>query len=276
MARRRPGRARPGPGRSRERAIRTRIAAVPCRVRPTLQSPFVVPQEPHSPAPGTSRPPRLQRAPARGVLRVIGLAVSLAVCLAASLAVVRAAEPTAAGPPAAEPASAAAVDALGQLLAAVGARPHSRASFVEHQFLKILQRPLESRGELVFAPPDRLEKRTLAPRPESLVVEGERLTLERGKRHMGVALSDYPQLAPLVEGIRATLAGDRATLERLFVVGFAPGAEWSLGLRPRDAQLARIVRELRIGGRGADVLRVETMRGDGDRSVMDITPLDPQ
>ena len=168
-------------------------------------------------------------------------------------------------------------DELGDLLRAVGARPHARATFVEHQHLKLLRRPLESSGELLFTPPDRLEKRTLAPRPESLRVEAGQLTLERGKRHMSVALASYPQLAPLVEGIRATLAGDRATLERLFVVAFSTHAEaWSLSLRPRDAQLARLVSELRIGGQGSDVLRVETLRADGDRSVMDITPQDPQ
>jgi hypothetical protein len=93
---------------------------------------------------------------------------------------------------------------------------------------------------------------------------------------MSVSLASYPQLAPLVEGIRATLAGDRATLERLFVVAFTPAAgQWSLALQPRDAQLVRLVRELRIGGRGSEVLSIETLRGDGDRSVMDITPLDP-
>lgn len=170
----------------------------------------------------------------------------------------------------------AAGDAFGALLQAISARPHARALFVEHQHLKMLKRPLESRGELLFAAPDRLEKRTLAPRPESLRVEAGQLTLERGKRRMSVALDSYPQVAPLVEGIRATLAGDRATLERLFVVGFTPGdGTWSMGLQPRDAQLARLVRELRISGRGSDVLSVETLRGDGDRSVMDITPLDP-
>jgi hypothetical protein len=168
-------------------------------------------------------------------------------------------------------------DALGDLLRAVGARPHARATFVEHQQLKLLRRPLESSGELLFAPPDRLEKRTLAPRPESLLVEAGQLTLQRGKRHMSVALASYPQIEPLVEGIRATLAGDRATLERLFVVAFSSRAEaWSLSLQPRDAQLARMVSELRIDGQGGDVLRVETLRADGDRSVMDITPQDPK
>jgi len=224
-----------------------------------------VPQEPQNPCPGDHRQTRVPRAAAVRTLSWSGPLFALLCALAG---------------PAARADEATARDALGELLAAVAARPHAHASFVEHHYLGILRRPLESRGELLFVPPDRLEKRTLAPRPESLRVEAGQLTLERGKRHMSVALASYPQLAPLVEGIRATLAGDRATLERLFVVGYTPGngtsrSEWSLALQPRDAQLARLVRELRIGGHGSDVLRVETLRGDGDRTVMDITPLDP-
>jgi hypothetical protein len=234
-------------------------------VRPSIRGPFDVPPNSVRQCPEQSRSllPSRRRPVALAVLRY--WAVGLALLLLPGLAWQAARAEEAAG-----------ADVLGPLLQAIGAQPHARASFVEHQYLKILKRPLESRGELLFTPPDLLEKRTLAPRPERLRVEAGQLTLERGKRHLSVSLSSYPQLAPLVEGIRATLAGDRATLERLFVVAFAPGSgQWSLVLQPRDAQLAGIVRELRIGGRGSEVLSVETLRGDGDRSVMDITPLDP-
>jgi hypothetical protein len=171
----------------------------------------------------------------------------------------------------ARPASAA--DALDALLQAIGSKPHAHATFVEHQYLKILDRPLESSGELLFAAPDRLEKRTVAPRPESLKVEDGQLTLERGRHHLNVALASYPQVAPLIEGIRATLAGDRVTLDRLFSIEFTTdGDAWSMRLLPRDADLSRLVRLLRLEGQGGELRQVETLRGDGDRSVMDITP----
>ena len=166
-----------------------------------------------------------------------------------------------------------AADSLDALLQAIGSRPHAHATFVEHQYMKILDRPLESSGELLFTPPDHLEKRTLAPRAESLAVTDGQLRLDRGRHHLEIALSSYPQIAPLIEGIRATLAGDRATLERLFNIEFAgTDAGWSMQLTPRDAELSRLVRQLRLAGLGNELTRVETLRGDGDRSVMDITP----
>ncbi len=44
-------------------------------------------------------------------------------------------------------------------------------SFVEQHFLALLKRPVESSGELIYDAPDRLEKRTIEPRPETLVLE---------------------------------------------------------------------------------------------------------
>jgi hypothetical protein len=168
-------------------------------------------------------------------------------------------------------------DALGTLMQQLGARTHAHATFTETQSLALLKRPLESSGELFFTPPDRLEKRTLRPKPESLVVEHDTLVLQRGKRQLNVALDAYPQLAPLVEGIRATLAGDRATLERVFEVQLAShDDEWSLALVPRDPQLVRIVSRLVISGRAGEVASVETLRAGGDRSLMRITPQEPR
>jgi hypothetical protein len=168
-------------------------------------------------------------------------------------------------------------DSLGTLMQQLGARTHAHATFTETQTLALLKRPLESSGELFFTPPDRLEKRTLRPKPESLVVEHDTLVLQRGKRQLNVALDAYPQLAPLVEGIRATLAGDRATLERVFQVQLAShDDEWSLTLVPRDPQLVRIVSRLVISGRADEVASVETLRAGGDRSLMRITPQEPR
>src|SRR5207249_367946 len=74
-------------------------------------------------------------------------------------------------------------------------------------------------------------------------------TAHRGHRTYLMPLRDYPQVAPFIESIRATLAGDREALERLFRVGFEGSlAHWSLLLVPTDARFARAVREIRIEG----------------------------
>jgi hypothetical protein len=158
------------------------------------------------------------------------------------------------------------LDAVMNLLAA---RRHGRAEFVEQQFLAILNHPLESSGELRYDAPDRLEKRTLLPRPENLVLAGGALTVERGGHSRELDLHRYPQIQPFIESIRATLAGDRAALERIFHVDFAGSLErWSLTLVPLDSQLTRTVKQVQIDGSRDQLLRVEIRRANGDRTLM--------
>jgi len=162
-------------------------------------------------------------------------------------------------------------DRLDALMSELGARRHGHVTFTEVEYLAVLDRPLESSGELLYEAPDRLEKRTLSPRPETLVLAHGTLSATRGKRTRTLDLAAYPQLAPLVEGLRATLAGDRAALERLFSVRLDQDLlRWTLALAPRDAASARLVREVRISGEQADVKTVEVLQADGDRSLLTI------
>jgi outer membrane lipoprotein-sorting protein len=158
---------------------------------------------------------------------------------------------------------------LDTLMGLLAARTHAQSSFIEQQFLHVLKRPLESRGELVYDAPDRLEKRTLEPRPEVLAVAGDELTLMRGAHRRVLNLRDFPQVAPFVTAIRATLAGDRGGLERVFHVEFAGDLpHWTLTLVPLDAKLAKTIASIRIDGAEADLRRVEITQPDGDRSLM--------
>ncbi|HLZ97765.1 MAG TPA: LolA-related protein [Steroidobacteraceae bacterium] len=160
-------------------------------------------------------------------------------------------------------------DALDEVMHSLAQRRHGQVSFVEQQFLSMLKRPVESYGELIYDAPNRLEKRTVEPRPETLVVDGEVVTVLRGRRSRVLDLKAYPQILPFIESIRATLAGDRAALERLFRLEFT-GSEtrWTLGLTPLDAQLAKTVAEIRIDGARDELTRVEIRQPDGDRSLM--------
>ena len=119
------------------------------------------------------------------------------------------------------PAGSGAAPDLDAVMGLLAMRRHGRVEFVEQQFLAILNHPVESSGELRYDAPDRLEKRTLLPRPEDLVLAGGVLTVERGGRSRVLDLQRYPQIQPFVESIRATLAGDRGALERIFHVEFA-------------------------------------------------------
>ena len=147
------------------------------------------------------------------------------------------------------------------------------AHFNETKQMALLDRPLESSGELLFTPPDRLEKRTTSPGSERLVVEGDALVMERAGRKQSASLREWPQVAAMLDGIRATLAGDRARLERVYTVRLDGDADaWRLVLVPRDAQVAKIVARVTLGGVQGAVRRVEIEQADGDRSLMQIAP----
>jgi hypothetical protein len=174
------------------------------------------------------------------------------------------------------PGAAQAVDAqpgagLDQLLQLLAARRHGHVTFSEVQQLAVLDRPLQSSGELVYDAPDHLEKRTLQPRPETLILERGVLTVQRGARKRVLSLRDYPQIVPFVESIRATLAGDRASLERYFTVSFSGSLDqWTLELVPADAQLAHTVRDIRIAGERDELHTMEIRQTDGDASTLTI------
>jgi hypothetical protein len=158
---------------------------------------------------------------------------------------------------------------LDGVMQSLSARRHGEARFVERHYLSLVKTPLVSSGTLVYDAPDRLEKRTLLPHAESLILEGHVLTVQRGRRSRVLDLQSYPEVLPLVEGLRATLEGDRAALEQAFHVQFTgDAAHWTLLLSPVDPRAARTVSGIRIDGATDQLLEVEIRQADGDRSVM--------
>jgi hypothetical protein len=149
-----------------------------------------------------------------------------------------------------------------------------RAAFSEKKFIAILDRPVESSGEIAFVPPDRLEKVTLKPRPESYVIDRETASIERAGKRQTLRLRENPAVAVLIESIRGTLAGDLATLTRTYSVALQGDAKaWRIVLRPLDPTLGTLVERVEIAGREARVSAVEIFQADGDRSVMTLSPL---
>src|SRR4051812_34487838 len=58
-----------------------------------------------------------------------------------------------------------------QLMQRLSQVKSARATFVERKHLRVLNAPIESSGTLVYTAPGYLEKITLKPRPESLVLD---------------------------------------------------------------------------------------------------------
>lgn len=164
---------------------------------------------------------------------------------------------------------------LDSLLGELATVRTAQARFTETRTLSLLDRPLASSGTLHYQAPARLEKRTERPKAERLLLDGDTVTVERGDppRQRSFRLDDAPELRALIEGLRATLAGDRTTLERHYrVVLLGDRKQWLLSLDPIDARVRRFVRAIRIDGAGTAVTGVAVDQANGDRSVMDIAP----
>jgi len=165
---------------------------------------------------------------------------------------------------------------LAELMALLARQKSGEARFTEERHVKGLDFPLQSSGTLSFTAPDRFARRTLQPRPEAMVVEGNSVTLSRGPRSRTLALDATPEALIAVESVRATLTGNAQALQRHFNTRLAGDAErWTLELVPREPALAGPLRSVRIVGQRQHVRMVETLLADGDRSVMTIEPVKP-
>ena len=162
---------------------------------------------------------------------------------------------------------------LDALMSEMAAVPASRTRFVETRHLAMLTHPLELKGSLSYERPDRLVKHVESPFDETLTVNGEVLSLvnmTRGERR-SLSLREQPALGTLVESVRATLAGDRAQLERHYRVQFSGQREaWRLHLVPRATQVRAHVESITVSGAAARAQRIEVLESTGDRSVMTI------
>ncbi|MBN3858531.1 outer membrane lipoprotein carrier protein LolA [Paraburkholderia sp. Ac-20340] len=194
---------------------------------------------------------------------------ALAVCVLMGASLAQAASPAAS--------AASAPDAgwtLDRLMSTLAQHKSGRAAFTETKYLAIATQPVESSGELSFVAPDHLEKNTLAPKPEHLVVDGDMLTVDRNNHKYTLALARYPELGAFIESIRATLTGNRFALEQTYQVALTGnGDDWTLTLTPRDSQMRKTVSAITLEGT-RDMLRsVAIQQAGGDHSVMRLRPL---
>lgn len=147
-------------------------------------------------------------------------------------------------------------------------------SFVEKKSIAMLEKPVESSGELFYSAPDHLEKRTFKPKAESMIVNGGELLLERGRQTYHLQLQNYPELAAFIDCILGTLAGDRKALERSYRLSLEGTAErWTLQLLPLDAKMQAVIQHIHIGGERAQVRSIEIVQADGDSALMTIQEL---
>jgi len=163
---------------------------------------------------------------------------------------------------------------IDQLMRGLAQIRSDHASFVEKKFIAMLDKPVESSGELFYTAPDHLEKRTIKPKPESMILDHGTLVIERGRQVHRLQSQDYPELAAFIDSVRGTLAGDRKALERNYRLSLdGTVGRWTLQLLPVDEKMQAVVKRIRVAGVRDTVRSIEITQADGDSSLMLIEKL---
>jgi len=183
---------------------------------------------------------------------------------AAALWLVGGAAPSGAEPEA-PPASPPTLEALMRGMAgASGVHAHFR----ERKQLALLAEPLESQGELWFAPPDRLVRITETPSPSRLAIDGERVVFHDVGGAEAIDLSSSPVAEQFVSNFVVLFNGDLDALRARYEPSFHAGGDgWRLELRPRDRPLASVIDRVELAGTGRAIERMELVESDGDRTT---------
>lgn len=162
---------------------------------------------------------------------------------------------------------------LDQLMQFMAKHKEIHATFVENKYIKGVDVPLESSGELMFMAPSTMIRNTLLPKPEMLKLTGNTVTVERMGRKHNLQIDDYPEISLHFEGVRALLAGDVERLTHLYHVELTgTPVDWKLVLSPLRQGTA--LKSLNLLGSHDSVKAVEVHLEDGDYSIMQVSRKD--
>lgn len=158
---------------------------------------------------------------------------------------------------------------LDRLESALAEAPRERVWFDERRHVSYLEQPLKVEGYLDRPSDDRLEKHITAPRRESFIIDGGRVTVtgpDGGVRHFSV--TDHPMLHALAFGLRAVLASELSVVRRRFYADLQGNyRQWRLRLFPRGEALQQELEVLEIVGAGGRLSAVTAVEANGDRTV---------
>lgn len=156
-------------------------------------------------------------------------------------------------------------DLLGNILKRLAEPPVIRARFVQERLISDMTRPTVSRGRITVSRQDgvlwQIEspvKLALAFTPGGVVETGpDGARRPRGQRRGAMET----EVARIMQGI---LGADEESLKANFVATTQGNADrWTMRLRPKAREMARFLREVRLGGgRHLEAIEIEETSGD--------------
>jgi hypothetical protein len=141
--------------------------------------------------------------------------------------------------------------------------------FTEVRFSPLLQQPVIVSGTLGYAGPATLDRHVTQPYREDTEIRGESVLVRReGEPERSFALKRAPELQGLLTAFTSLLAGNYPAVERAFTIVASGNHDgWQIALAPRDARMAKRVKQIRIDGH-SDVPRCFSIINANDSASM--------
>ncbi len=147
-----------------------------------------------------------------------------------------------------------------------------RGQFVQARHLAGLTKPLESRGNFLFARGVGIEWHTAQPFDLQFILTESGMTQrDEGGETLHISVADQPALTVVSHVFFALFALDFDALSQNFeMTGTAtPGAPWQLVLKPRTTALGSVFKQATVTGDAA-VTGVRLEDANGDATVIDL------
>jgi hypothetical protein len=140
-----------------------------------------------------------------------------------------------------------------------------RSDFVQQKNMRLLSRPLVSKGAMIFSPGLGLYWQQRQPFALQMLVSDERIVQESGGQRSEITRRQQPAVFAFSRIFFRLLSGNLADLEREFTVFYQPGdnGHWRMGLVPKDAQLRAAIARIELAGSDdLDQLTLQDHAGD--------------
>ncbi|MBL8730047.1 MAG: outer membrane lipoprotein carrier protein LolA [Planctomycetes bacterium] len=163
------------------------------------------------------------------------------------------------------------------------------ATFREDKHVALLALPLQSEGRLYFfrreaseagrQPEGYLARIVTAPEPSTVTITPRELRLQNRDGTEVIDLSRSDKVRTFITSLVHVFAGDETALVKTYRVDYTLDehdvAVWALTLVPRVEPLDKMLKHLRLVGRGETVERIEIAEPNGDRTVTQVLTANP-
>lgn len=165
---------------------------------------------------------------------------------------------------------------LTELFAKLAERGDTAVAFTEEKTSSFLNLPLIQKGVMQYRAPDTLIREQTSPTSVHISVVSDEVTVKDENSERRLDLNQIPLVKAFLSPLRATLAGDLQALQEHYRVAYSTqDTLWMLRLQPRTEQLQGFVNEVVLSGSGDQIQVIEILEKDGDRSVTNLSPIEP-